>query len=418
MNDFLTMFVSNYKTQIKIKSYKMVTLLVGLALLLVLNIDRIYEVLEKEHASQIIFLTDNSETKLNLEHFISSNELEGIDLHGSSHPIVFVENSEEAKQMLAEEEGYEYILSFESGENNELHTTVISLTDSHNEELGDFENFIMQFQNSLFLRNLELTEAEYSSFMPSVTIHIESIESIVKDSAYNTANIVFIYSFIVIFYFTVIIYASQLASSVATEKSARVIELVVTSISPTKYLFAKILSALAAALTQIASWIFVALFGLKYGEYERLTLIQDFTFEELKLTTLLVALILYILGFVLYGSLSCLIGSLMTKPEEASQATLPVALFLLVAFYMGMNGLTSPNTTEMAVGSYIPFLTPILALIRIVFIDINFIEVILVMGSLIIFTILAVIISANVFKGGILIQSEGSFKNIRKALKM
>jgi len=102
-----------------------------------------------------------------------------------------------------------------------------------------------------------LTADEYREMYASVNIATDSLRKEVKTGSYNTTNMIFVYAFIFIFYFSIILYASQLANAIASEKSLRVMELMISSISAKTYLFAKIFATLALSLTQICIWILV-----------------------------------------------------------------------------------------------------------------------------------------------------------------
>ena len=61
-----------------------------------------------------------------------------------------------------------------------------------------------------------------------------------------------VYVLLFIIYFAVIMYANMIAMEVATEKSSRVMEILISSVSPIKQMFAKILGIGLLSLTQLA----------------------------------------------------------------------------------------------------------------------------------------------------------------------
>ena len=50
-----------------------------------------------------------------------------------------------------------------------------------------------------------------------------------------------VYVLMFLIYFAVIVYSSMIATEVATEKSSRVMEILISSVSPVKHMFAKVL---------------------------------------------------------------------------------------------------------------------------------------------------------------------------------
>ena len=405
------MFCANFKMMFKTKSFFTVTIMIALAIAAIFNIDRLYQLIGiKEQHAPILVTASNQEVTTNLQDFYSIGYIEGLNLQ-------FVDSLEEAKKMITNTDEYEYILTIEDNEKSRISATLISETEQHI-EMDAIQTFLNVYQNYMYVQKASLTADEYREMYASVNIATDSLRKEVKTGSYNTTNMIFVYAFIFIFYFSIILYASQLANAIASEKSLRVMELMISSISAKAYLFAKIFATLALSLTQICIWILVFTISIKTGSYERLTLLQDIALDELNITLVYLGILFYVVGFVLYGSLSCLVGSLMTNGEEASQAIFPIVALLLAALFIGMDGVMSPNSTLLQISSYIPFFTPITMFIRIAFVEIHYVAIILSISALFATTILTVFMTALVFRGGILLYAKGSFKNLQQALKI
>ena len=405
------MFCANFKMMFKTKSFFTVTIMIALAIAAIFNIDRLYQLIGiKEQHAPILVTASNQEVTTNLQDFYSIGYIEGLNLQ-------FVDSLEEAKKMITNTDEYEYILTIEDNEKSRISATLISETEQHI-EMDAIQTFLNVYQNYMYVQKASLTADEYREMYASVNIATDSLRKEVKTGSYNTTNMIFVYAFIFIFYFSIILYTSQLANAIASEKSLRVMEIMISSISAKAYLFAKIFATLALSLTQISIWILVFTLSIKTGSYERLTLLQDIALDELNITLVYLGILFYVVGFVLYGSLSCLVGSLMTNGEEASQAIFPIVALLLAALFIGMDGVMSPNSTLLQISSYIPFFTPITMFIRIAFVEIHYVAIILSISALFATTILTVFMTALVFRGGILLYAKGSFKNLQQALKI
>ncbi len=68
-----------------------------------------------------------------------------------------------------------------------------------------------------------------------------------------------VYVLLFVIYFAVIMYANMIAMEVATEKSSRVMEILISSVSPIKQMFGKILGIGLLSLTQLAFLLAVGL---------------------------------------------------------------------------------------------------------------------------------------------------------------
>ena len=107
-------------------------------------------------------------------------------------------------------------------------------------------------------------------------------------------------------------------------------ELVVSSISPTKHLYAKLFSTLLAGITQIIIWGLVATVGYKTAINDsKNDILNSIDLNSVAPTLVFYGILFFTLGFLLYGSLSCLFGSIITRIEESSQAVMPLMFMLL-----------------------------------------------------------------------------------------
>lgn len=75
-------------------------------------------------------------------------------------------------------------------------------------------------------------------------------------------------------FFIVFNYATQVAMEIATEKTSRVIEMIITSVSPITHIMAKIAGIIAVALTQIVMIVVVAIICIFAFDLKRM--LKDF----------------------------------------------------------------------------------------------------------------------------------------------
>ena len=138
-------------------------------------------------------------------------------------------------------------------------------------------------------------------------------ESLGKDQVMN-----FFYAYIMIFalYMVILLYGQMVATNVATEKSSRAMELLITSAKPTAMMFGKVLSACVAGLTQL-----VAVFGSAllffnvnkdyWGGNEIAKILLDIPPE-----LVVFMLLFFLLGFLIYAFLFGAVGSMASKLED------------------------------------------------------------------------------------------------------
>ena len=314
---------------------------------------------------------------------------------------------------------YTYAIVVEELNNKQLKATYITETDVNQQDVSKVQTILSQIQSSNFAQQLNLSQDELKVLTTPVEIHTKTVSDKVKDGEHTEGVGILINVFIMLNYLMILMYAAQLATDVATEKSSRVMELVVSSISPTKHLYAKLFSTLLAGITQIIIWGLVATVGYKTAINDsKNDILNSIDLNSVAPTLVFYGILFFTLGFLLYGSLSCLFGSIITRIEESSQAVMPLMFMLLAALYIAIYGMSNPSSMVVTITSYVPFFTPIVMLVRIGFLNIPVWEIALALGILIATICMMIGLTSRVYRGGVLIYGKGAFSNIKKAIKL
>ena len=140
---------------------------------------------------------------------------------------------------------------------------------------------------------------------------------------------------------------SQIATSIVTEKSTKVIEYMMTNIRPMALIIGKMLSAVAVTLIQLAAigvcyacsnLITGVMFGTAAGSQE----IQEATggimsaLGSLNVGTILLTLVLWMLGIVFYCVIAGLCGASASKLEELGEAMKVYQILMILGAYLGL----------------------------------------------------------------------------------
>ena len=191
-----------------------------------------------------------------------------------------------------------------------------------------------------------------------------TVETTGKDQSQN-----FFYTYIMIFalYMVILLYGQMVSTSVATEKSSRAMELLVTSADPVKMMFGKVLAACLAGLVQLLCIFGTAflLFNITRNDWADNQIITSIFGIPLHL--LLYMLVFFILGFLIYAFLYGAVGSTISKLEDINTAIMPITFLFIIAFIVVMTALGSGDvdTPPMMVCSFIPFTSPMAMFTRI-----------------------------------------------------
>ncbi|WP_242314888.1 ABC transporter permease [Bacillus cereus group sp. BfR-BA-01355] len=410
MSSFWTIFLQNYKSKVKSKSYFAITIIVSMLIIGLVNFDKIYNLFAGNEDDQVVVVTEKEELYSTI-HQVFKNVDSKIQVKRST--------DKQKAESGVKNGDYTYAIVVEELNNKQLKATYITETDVNQQDVSKVQTILSQIQSSNFAQQLNLSQDELKVLTTPVEIHTKTVSDKVKDGEHTEGVGILINVFIMLNYLMILMYAAQLATDVATEKSSRVMELVVSSISPTKHLYAKLFSTLLAGITQIIIWGLVATVGYKTAINDsKNDILNSIDLNSVAPTLVFYGILFFTLGFLLYGSLSCLFGSIITRIEESSQAVMPLMFMLLAALYIAIYGMSNPSSMVVTITSYVPFFTPIVMLVRIGFLNIPVWEIALALGILIATICIMIGLTSRVYRGGVLIYGKGAFSNIKKAIKL
>lgn len=239
-----------------------------------------------------------------------------------------------------------------------------------------------------------------------------------EEEMFQAQGIIYIMLFML--YLTVTFYGQMIATDVATEKSSRVMEILISSASPVTHMFAKIAGIALLGLTQIviifgAGIIFIR--GQLESEVGEFFEIVGFT--DVSISIFIYAILFFILGYLLYATIAAMLGSLVSRVEDVSNLTLPMVLLLAIGFMIAIFGLNTPDATFITITSYIPFFTPMIMFLRIGMLDVPIWEISLSIGILIGSIILLGWLGARIYRGGVLMYGPSrSLKDFSEAFQL
>ena len=170
--------------------------------------------------------------------------------------------------------------------NNNCHRVIYNTNTINKEEI-------------LICQRNELKQLQAQSKVTSEVVDNTNAQSDLTE-AQKGFNMIIVYAGVMLMFFIVINYAGQVAMEIATEKTSRVIEMIITSVSPVTHILAKIFGVIAVALTQIAIFFIVGL--ISFFVFDIRKMLKGFKIEPNDLTAQLitVGIISLLLGILSY----------------------------------------------------------------------------------------------------------------------
>ncbi len=246
--------------------------------------------------------------------------------------------------------------------------------------------------------------AEEAAAILSLSV-TSTTETLGKDQMQN-----FFYTYVMIFalYMVILLYGQMVATNVATEKSSRAMEVLITSAKPTNMMFGKVLASCLAGLIQLVSVFGTALvfYQLNKSAWGEMPLIESFF--NIPIDLFFYMLIFFILGFLIYAFLYGAIGSTASKLEDINTSVMPITFLFLFAFIVVVTSMTSGSVdnTAMMICSYIPFTSPMAMFTRIAMSTVAWYEIVLSIAILILSTVGVGVLSAKIYRTGVLLYGK------------
>ena len=220
-------------------------------------------------------------------------------------------------------------------------------------------------------------------------------------------NNTFFYTYImtIALYMVILFYGQMVATSVATEKGSRAMELLITSAKPASMMFGKVIAACLAGLFQMTAVFGSAiLFYFVNGEYWKDNAMVASIFD-MPVDLLIYMLVFFVLGFLIYAFLYGAIGSTASKVEDINTSTMPLTLLSLLAFMVAVFCVSGGTTDSLLlrVCSYIPFTSPMAMFARIAMSSVPVYEIVISIAILVCSVFGIGLLSAKIYRVGVLL---------------
>lgn len=190
-------------------------------------------------------------------------------------------------------------------------------------------------------------------------------------------------------------------SGISEEKSNRVIELLITSITPMQLLSGKLIALGALGLLQISVWLIIGLITVAIGG--SLPALSGIQFPP---DLILLTLAYFILTYFLYSSIMAGIGAITNSEEESRQISGLILMPIFIPFFVIFTFFTDPNGSLPTALSIIPFTAPLSMILRYTFGIVPPEQIAISLGLLVATTIFIIWASAKIFRWGLLMYGK------------
>jgi ABC-2 type transport system permease protein len=213
-------------------------------------------------------------------------------------------------------------------------------------------------------------------------------------------------AFVMILFSSIMGYGQHLMRAVMEEKNTRIMEILVSSLTPFQLMMGKILGLGAAGITQMALWAVLGSSVFLFAGSSAFVSGILANAQALSINFFLSFIAFFILGYFLYATLFALLGSIVSSEKEVQQFVAPITMILIIPIILAMYIMQNPDAPWVVAVSYIPFLTPTLMILRSSFTFVPPAQIIIGIIVMIISILLLGAITARIFRIGILMYGK------------
>ena len=213
---------------------------------------------------------------------------------------------------------------------------------------------------------------------------------------------------------SVMMFAQSIGMSVLEDKSTKIVDVLLTSVSPSRLLAGKIFGVGGAGILQFAVWVLIAILVTTSSESMAIGSLSEYLTPQLYIF----ALLYFVFGFITVISVYAAFGSMAETQQHYNQLVSGVSIFMSLPFVIIMPVAMNPESTFSVVASMIPIISSSVMPVRIIAGDVPVWQILLSFALLMGMGYVIVKASARIYRNGIMQQGKDlKMRDIFKLLK-
>ncbi|MFH1447853.1 MAG: ABC transporter permease [Candidatus Micrarchaeota archaeon] len=232
----------------------------------------------------------------------------------------------------------------------------------------------------------------------------------------NLLKIVIPYLFSFMFVMAAFMTSGFLLQSVVSEKENRVMEVLLSSVSPFDLMAGKIIGLGAVGLTQVIIWgVAGVALALSFSPLVQdvAPLVGEF---EVPYVTIALSAIYFVLGYLIFASVYAGVGAISTTQREGQQIAGMFGFIAVLPLMFSAAIVKEPNSLVVHILSFFPLTAPVVMMMRLSLTDMSALEIFASIAVLAGFVVGLMYLSAKVFRIGVLMY--GKRPGVRELLRI
>ncbi len=218
----------------------------------------------------------------------------------------------------------------------------------------------------------------------------------IREEGYG--NIILAYAFTFLLYISLLLIGQMTMQSVIEEKSNRIVEVILSSVSSRELMTGKILGASITGVVQMGIWLLTIMAAASSAWYA----LPEEIVLNVEPDIVIYVLINFFVGLILFISLFATVGAIFDNPQDASSGTTPIIMMIIIPFFISISIMENPNKPYAEIASLFPFASVIVMPARMSLIDVPLWQLIVSVAINILTIILIFPIAGKIYQVGIL----------------
>ena len=216
--------------------------------------------------------------------------------------------------------------------------------------------------------------------------------------------------FVILMFITILIYGMWVATGVATEKSSRVMELMISAASPRQLVFGKVVGIGGAGLTQYTAIAVPVVLVLAFQDQIARSVLgaggAGLPIGGLTVGLLFAYGAFFLMGFTLFAFVYAAVGSFVSRPDDLQTLSLPLSLVAMGGYLSALIVLLGGGGFLGRIASFVPPFSPFAMLARLMVSTVQPWEVALSVGILLVTIAVVALGTVRIYATGVLLYGQ------------
>lgn len=179
-------------------------------------------------------------------------------------------------------------------------------------------------------------------------------------------NLVISYAFSILLYISLLMIGQTSMQSVIEEKGSKIVEVILSSVSPKELMVGKIIGASITGVAQMAVWLGTI---IAVSSSALIALPADVVLS-IKPELAIYVMLNFFIGLILFVGLFATVGAIFDNPQDASGGVMPIMMLIIIPFFIAISMMENPNKPYVEIASLFPFASIIVMPARMAIVDV------------------------------------------------